>query len=110
MINKYLKALLTVLVFAFTATQSFAATVGFNTSVSAVNQGDAFSLTIQGSDFGSIVGGGLNLSYDASVLQINSVTINQSVFEFYIGGGTEEGVIDNSLGQFAIGIRLPARG
>jgi len=76
-----------------------AATVSFNNSLSSVNQGDTFSLTVQGSDFATIAGGGLNLSFNSSVLQINSVTINQSVFEFYIGDGTEEGIVDNSFGQ-----------
>jgi len=76
-----------------------AATVGFNNSNSTFNLGDTFSLTVQGSDFGLIVGGGLDLSFDASILQVNTVTINQSVFEFYIGDGTEEGVLDNSFGE-----------
>lgn len=76
-----------------------AATVSFNNSLTNVNQGDTFSLTVQGTDFAPIVGGGLNLSFNSSVLQVNSVTINQSVFEFYIGDGTEEGIVDNSFGQ-----------
>jgi len=81
------------------AGQVNAASVGFNNNANSVNQGDTFSLTVQGSGFDTIVGGGLNLSFDASVLQVNSVTINQSVFEFYLGGGTEEGILDNSFGQ-----------
>lgn len=79
--------------------QVTAATVGFNNSSSTVNQGDVFSLTVQGAGFDMIAGGGLNLAFDASVLQVNSVTINQSVFEFYLGEGTEEGILDNSFGQ-----------
>ena len=76
-----------------------AAAVGFNSSISTFNLGDTFSLTVQGSDFDLIAGGGLDLSFDASILQINTVTINQSVFEFYIGDGIEEGILDNSFGQ-----------
>lgn len=95
MINKIFQALLLLLV----AGHVSAATVSFNNSSSSVNLNDTFYLTVQGSDFATIVGGGLNLSFNASVLQINSVTINQSVFEFYIGDGTEEGIVDNSFGS-----------
>jgi hypothetical protein len=98
MINKLLLALV-VSAFFVVGGKVSAATVGFNTSLATVNPGDSFSLTVQGSGFDTIVGGGLNLSFNSSVLQINSVTINQSVFEFYIGHGTEEGILDNSFGQ-----------
>jgi len=91
--------ILPIALFLLVAGQVNAASVGFNNNSSSVNQGETFSLTVQGSGFDTIVGGGLNLSFDASILQINSVTINQSVFEFYIGGGTEEGILDNSFGQ-----------
>lgn len=94
MINKILQ----VVSLLFVAVSAQAATVSFNNSLTTVNQGDNFSLTIQGSDFATIAGGGLNLSFNASVLQINSVTINQTVFEFYLGG-VEEGMLDNLFGQ-----------
>jgi len=95
MINKIIQTVL----FLIVAGHVNAATVSFSDSTSIVNQGDIFSLTVQGSGFDTISGGGLNLSFDASILQVNSVTINQTVFEFYIGGGTEEGILDNSFGQ-----------
>ena len=85
-------------IFLVLGSQSQAATVSFNNSVTNANIGDSFMLTVQGSGFDTIVGGGLNLSFNASVLQLNSVTINQTVFDFYIGDGTEEGIVDNSLG------------
>ena len=99
MINKYLQVLLVTSAFILSAGQSLAATIGFNNSSTSVNLGDAFSLTIQGSGFDPIVGGGLNMTFNSSVLQVNSVTIDQSVFEFYIGGGTEEGLLDNTTGN-----------
>ncbi|MBI3188969.1 MAG: hypothetical protein HYZ31_14025 [Gammaproteobacteria bacterium] len=78
--------------------QSQAATVSFNTSAQDVALGSSFTLDVLGTDFPAIVGGGLNLSFDASVLQISSVSINTAVFEFYPGNGTEEGVLNNVLG------------
>ncbi|MDH5571229.1 MAG: PEP-CTERM sorting domain-containing protein [Gammaproteobacteria bacterium] len=99
MINKTLQAVSLFISLFFVAGQVNAATVSFNSALTTVNPGDSFSLTIQGSGFDPIVGGGLNLSFDASVLQVNSVTINQSVFEFYLGGGVEEGILDNSFGS-----------
>ena len=78
--------------------QSQAATVSFNTSAQNVVTGSSFTLDVLGTDFPAIVGGGLNLSFDASVLQVSSVSINTAVFEFYLGNGTEEGVLNNVLG------------
>jgi hypothetical protein len=78
--------------------QSQAATVSFNTSAQDVALGSSFTLDVLGTDFPAIVGGGLNLSFDASVLQISSVSINTAVFDFYLGNGTEEGVLNNVLG------------
>ena len=71
-----------------------AATVSLNNSFLDVNQGDVFSLTVQGSGFPDISGGGINFSFNSSVVQINSVTINTSVFTFASGTGT----LDNSMG------------
>ncbi len=76
-----------------------AATISFSSNSLTVNPGDSFSLTIKGSGFPTIVGGGLNINFDASVLQINQVTINQSVFEFYLGNGVEEGSLNNATGN-----------
>lgn len=76
-----------------------AAIISFNNNSLTVNPGDSFSLTIQGTGFPAIVGGGLNLDFDASVLQIDQVTTNQSVFEFYLGNGIEEGHLNNAAGK-----------
>ena len=77
-----------------------AATISFNNSLLDVNQGDLFSLTVQGSGFPDISGGGLNFNFDPSFLQINSVTINTTVFEFEAtaAGMPNTGALDNSMG------------
>ena len=77
---------------------SQAATISFNAGTQDVAIGSHFTLNVLGTEFPAIVGGGLNLSFDASVLQISSVSINTSVFDFYTGTGTEEGVLNNVLG------------
>ena len=97
MINKFIRAVLLVAGVAVSG-NSLAATVSFNTSAQTVALGSSFSLSVQGTAFPTIVGGGLDLSFNPSVLQISSVTINTSVFEFYMGGGMEEGVLNNALG------------
>lgn len=78
-----------------TMTLSQAATVSFNNSVSDINQGSVFFLTVQGVGFPDISGGGLNFSFDSSVLQISSVTINESVFDFV----PSTGELDNLAGS-----------
>ena len=80
---------------------SYAAVVSFDTDMLTVSPGDNFTLTVQGSDFPGIMGGGLNFDFDSSILQINQVTINQSVFEFYIGNGIEEGELDHASGMLS---------
>lgn len=76
----------------FSAAQ--AAVVSFNNNALSVNESDTFSLTIMGSAFPEIVGGGLNLDFDPAVVQIDSVAINTTVFDFY----TAEGSLDNLVG------------
>lgn len=71
------------------------ASIGFNSSLVNVNQSDSFSLIVQGSDFSPFVGGGLNMSFDASVLNISSVTINTTVFDFAV----DAGIVDNNFGR-----------
>jgi len=78
-----------------------ASIISFDQNSLIVSPGDNFSLTIQGNGFPAIVGGGLNIDFDAAVLQIDQVTINQSVFSFYMGRGIEEGHIDNIAGRLS---------
>lgn len=93
------KALLTGFISIGFMASSHAATISFSSNALSVNSGDGFSLTVQGSGFPAIVGGGLNIDFDASVLQIDQVITNTSVFEFYLGNGTEEGRLDNGAGH-----------
>lgn len=72
-----------------------AATITWNPTDSIVNQGDTFSLDIVGSGFVSNVdGGGVNLSFDPTKLNVLSVTIDDLVWDFV----TDIGTIDNVAG------------
>ena len=60
--------------------------------------GDIFSMDIVGTDFVSNVdGGGVNFAFDASVLNVLSVTIDESVWNFG-ATGIDTGDIDNVAG------------
>ena len=60
--------------------------------------GDVFSVDIMGSGFTSNVdGGGVNLSFDQSRLNVLSVSIDESVWNFG-STGVSTGVIDNGAG------------
>lgn len=72
-----------------------AATITWSPTDSIVNQGDTFSLDVVGSGFVSNVdGGGVNLSFDATKLNVLSVTIDELVWDF----ATDTGTIDNGAG------------
>ena len=59
---------------------------------------DNFSISITGFEPNTIVdGGGLNISFDASILQVNSVTIDTTVWNFY----DSVGAIDNTSGSIS---------
>ncbi|MBT9504848.1 MAG: PEP-CTERM sorting domain-containing protein [Burkholderiaceae bacterium] len=63
-----------------------------------VNPGDSFALLVSGSGFSDkVVGGGLNLSFDASVLSLTSVTVDTVVWEFV----SSNGLIDNAAGTLS---------
>ena len=98
MTNFSLRILLFIAGFSLSAS-THAASVAFDVNAQDVTLGSEFSLVVMGSDFPAISGGGLTLLFDPAVLQITSVTINTSVFEFYIGDGPEKGVLNNSLGS-----------
>lgn len=60
--------------------------------------GDVFSIDIMGSGFTSSVdGGGVNLSFDQSRLNVLSVSIDESVWNFG-STGIDAGAIDNTSG------------
>ena len=79
--------------------QVSAASIGWGSSPGTININDTFSVDIIGSGFTSNVdGGGVNLSYDSSVLNILSVSIDESVWDFG-GTGISTGTIDNGAGS-----------
>lgn len=78
--------------------QATAATIGWESAPGTINVGDSFSLKITGSGFTTNVdGGGVNFSYDSSVLNVVSVSIDEVVWDFG-GSGISTGLIDNGAG------------
>jgi len=72
-----------------------AADVSFSPNPGNVSQDDIFTLEIRGSNFQDEVdGGGINFDFDPSVLQVLSVYIDPSVWNFVNSDGT----IDNVVG------------
>lgn len=73
-----------------------AATVGFSPFSTSVSVGQNFSLDIVGNFPGSeaIDGGGLNLSFVPSIVNVTGVTINTALFEFVVDSST----INNTVG------------
>lgn len=72
-----------------------AATVRFEPVTSSVNLTDVFSMKIVGENFASpIEGGGLNLSFNPTILSVNSVALDTGVWEFL----TSIGPINNAVG------------
>lgn len=76
----------------------FAATITWNSATTNVNTNDVFTVNVVGNDFLSNVnGGGVNISFDSSIVNVLSVTINETVWDF--GGlGISTGTIDNLNG------------
>ncbi|HFQ13575.1 MAG TPA: VPLPA-CTERM sorting domain-containing protein [Gammaproteobacteria bacterium] len=71
-----------------------ASTVSF-VSPPTVTTGQTFTLDLIGTEFTDIVdGGGVNLFFDSSVLVVNSITVDTSVWEWFDDPGT----IDNTAG------------
>jgi hypothetical protein len=65
-----------------------ASTVGFNPSRIDVLPGDTITVDIVGIDFiDPLAGGTFDLGFDSAHLQINSVTINTTTYEFLPDGG-----------------------
>lgn len=81
----------------FLSLESHAATVSLSPAPSIIEQGDSFVLELVGSDFnnGSLDGGGVNISFDSSVINVTSVTVNSADWEFFSTNGS----IDNLFGS-----------
>ena len=78
--------------------QVHAATISFDPPFSSATLGEVFSLNIIGTGFSnSPDGGGIDLSFDKDVLNILSVSIDESVWDFG-GFGIRTGTIDNTQG------------
>ena len=74
-----------------------AATITWGTSPASVGVDDIFTIDVIGTGFVSnIDGGGVNISYNASVLNVLSVSINEVVWDF--GFGISSGTTDNVAG------------
>lgn len=70
-------------------------------STQSVSLGDTFTLQVEGKGFATaVVGGGFGLSFDASVLKLNSVSI-PAAWEFYPPTGPVTGTIDNVAGTLS---------
>ena len=74
---------------------SAASTVGFDPAASNVMLNDSFTVDIVGNDFPITQGGGLNLAFDQSIVNVLSVSIDNTVWNFVNSAGS----IDNTLGQ-----------
>lgn len=75
-----------------------AATISWSSPNTNINVNDIFTINIIGSGFtGNVDGGGVNFSYDSSILNVVSVSINESVWDFG-GAGISTGSINNGAG------------
>lgn len=75
-----------------------AATITWEALTTNVSVNDIFTLDVVGTGFTSSVdGGGVNVSFDQNILNVLSVSINESVWDFG-GFGISTGTIDNSNG------------
>ena len=67
---------------------ALAATVGFSPDPKVVGLSETFDVDIVGTDFiAPLAGGTFDLGFDSAKLQINSVTINTAIYDFFPDGG-----------------------
>ena len=77
--------------------QVSAATITWNVPDYSAGLNDVFTLDVIGTGFvGNVDGGGVNISYDATVLNVLSVSIDENIWD--LGAGISTGTIDNSVG------------
>lgn len=74
-----------------------AATVSLSPTSLTVGNGDTFFLELVGSGFndGDLDGGGVNISFDSTIINITSVTVDTGTWEFF----SDNGSIDNVTGS-----------
>ncbi len=73
-----------------------AATVAFSPADSSQLPGASFTLDLVGTGFdaGILDGGGLNISFDPTVVIVTAVTVNTAEWEFF----SDPGIVDNNAG------------
>jgi len=92
-INKYF-----LLVLALFAGNSNAATITWGNVETNATLNDVFSVDVIGVNFiNNVDGGGVNIGFDSSVLNVLLVSINETVWDFG-GSGISTGTIDNATG------------
>ena len=68
---------------------ALAATVGFSPSPKSAATNETFDMDIVGTGFTDpLAGGTFDISFDSNLVQINSVTVNTTVYEFLPDGGS----------------------
>jgi len=93
---KNVKKIITLMTLLFSSHLS-AATITWEASSTNVNVNDSFTLNIIGTSFSNNVdGGGLDFSFNSSVLNVASISIDENVWN--LGAGISTGTIDNVLG------------
>ncbi|MCW8831658.1 MAG: cohesin domain-containing protein, partial [Gammaproteobacteria bacterium] len=76
-----------------------AATVTWSNTNNIVNENDSFSLDVVGRDFvGDVDGGGVNVNFDPSVVNVVSVTIDETVWNLG-SNANSTGTINNTTGS-----------
>jgi hypothetical protein len=91
------KSFLVLVIFGFIG-NIHAATVGISPSPAVVTLGESFSLDVVASDFDVVLdGGGLNIHYDPAIVQLNSTSVDTTVWDPQISG--INGGIDNASGD-----------
>ena len=75
-----------------------AATITFDTNPISVAPGEIFTLDIIGTGFLGTEGGGAEFLFDASLLQVNSISIDETVWDFFADTGTIDNITGNVSG------------
>jgi hypothetical protein len=94
--NKIIKYLMLIVAILFSSTGIHAATVSVSSTSLVVNESQVFTLDLIGANFnsGTLDGGGINVNFDPTIINVNRVLINTDEWEFY----SAEGSIDNVSG------------
>ncbi len=91
--NKYFLLMLALFV-----SNSNAATITWSSVETNATLNDIFSVDVIGTNFiDNVDGGGVNIGFDSGVLNVLSVSINETVWDFG-GSGISTGAIDNAVG------------